>query len=101
MAAMTRPPTEAAYCVGNYLGLGVSVSRDGRHGPRERAAPWGWTIRGAKGPPSTPKSPRYYVGCPTLRSIRKDTYRGPRGEKRPADVLGAAVLVAKIATGAA
>jgi hypothetical protein len=25
--------------------------------------------------------------------------RGPRGEKRPADVMGAAVMVAKIATG--
>jgi hypothetical protein len=25
--------------------------------------------------------------------------RGPRGEKRPADVVGAAVMVAKIATG--
>ena len=25
--------------------------------------------------------------------------RGPRGEKRPADVIGAAVMVAKIATG--
>jgi hypothetical protein len=25
--------------------------------------------------------------------------RGPRGEKRPADVIGAAVIVAKIATG--
>jgi hypothetical protein len=25
--------------------------------------------------------------------------RGPRGEKRPADVIGAAVKVAKIATG--
>lgn len=27
--------------------------------------------------------------------------KGPRGEKRPADVIGAAVLVAKIATGEA
>jgi hypothetical protein len=27
--------------------------------------------------------------------------RGPRGEKRPADVIGAAVMVAKIATGEA
>jgi hypothetical protein len=25
--------------------------------------------------------------------------RGPRGEKRPADVIGAAAMVAKIATG--
>ena len=25
--------------------------------------------------------------------------RGPRGEKRPADVIGCAVMVAKIATG--
>ena len=25
--------------------------------------------------------------------------RGPKGEKRPADVIGAAVMVAKIATG--
>lgn len=25
--------------------------------------------------------------------------RGPRGEKRPADVIGAAIMVAKIATG--
>ena len=25
--------------------------------------------------------------------------KGPRGEKRPADVIGAAVMVAKIATG--
>jgi hypothetical protein len=25
--------------------------------------------------------------------------RGPRGEKRPADVIGAAIVVAKIATG--
>jgi hypothetical protein len=25
--------------------------------------------------------------------------RGPRGERRPADVIGAAVMVAKIATG--
>jgi hypothetical protein len=25
--------------------------------------------------------------------------RGPKGEKRPADVVGAAVMVAKIATG--
>jgi hypothetical protein len=25
--------------------------------------------------------------------------RGPRGEKRPADVIGAAVMVARIATG--
>jgi hypothetical protein len=25
--------------------------------------------------------------------------RGPRGEKRPADVIGAAVMVAKITTG--
>jgi hypothetical protein len=25
--------------------------------------------------------------------------RGPRGEKRPADVIGAAVMIAKIATG--
>jgi len=25
--------------------------------------------------------------------------KGPRGEKRPADVIGAAILVAKIATG--
>jgi hypothetical protein len=25
--------------------------------------------------------------------------RGPKGEKRPADVIGAAVVVAKIATG--
>jgi hypothetical protein len=27
--------------------------------------------------------------------------KGPRGEKRPADVVGAAILVAKIATGEA
>jgi hypothetical protein len=27
--------------------------------------------------------------------------RGPKGEKRPADVIGAAVMVAKIATGEA
>jgi hypothetical protein len=27
--------------------------------------------------------------------------RGPRGEKRPADVIGAAVMVARIATGEA
>jgi hypothetical protein len=26
--------------------------------------------------------------------------KGPRGEKRPADVIGAAIMVAKIATGA-
>ena len=25
--------------------------------------------------------------------------KGPRGEKRPADVIGAAIMVAKIATG--
>ena len=25
--------------------------------------------------------------------------KGPRGEKRPADVIGAAVMVAKVATG--
>jgi hypothetical protein len=25
--------------------------------------------------------------------------RGPRGEKRPADVIGAAIMVARIATG--
>jgi hypothetical protein len=25
--------------------------------------------------------------------------RGPKGEKRPADVIGAAIMVAKIATG--
>jgi hypothetical protein len=25
--------------------------------------------------------------------------RGPRGEKRPADVIGAAVMIGKIATG--
>ena len=25
--------------------------------------------------------------------------RGPKGEKRPADVIGAAVMIAKIATG--
>jgi hypothetical protein len=25
--------------------------------------------------------------------------RGPKGEKRPADVIGAAIIVAKIATG--
>jgi hypothetical protein len=29
----------------------------------------------------------------------KEMPRGPRGEKRPADVIGAAVMVAKIATG--
>jgi hypothetical protein len=26
--------------------------------------------------------------------------RGPKGEKRPADVIGAAVMIGKIATGA-
>jgi hypothetical protein len=35
------------------------------------------------------------------RTIRIENYmpRGPLGEKRPADVIGAAVMVAKIATG--
>jgi hypothetical protein len=30
---------------------------------------------------------------------RNDMPRGPRGEKRPADVIGRAIMVAKIATG--
>jgi hypothetical protein len=28
-----------------------------------------------------------------------DVPRGPKGEKRPADVIGAAIMIAKIATG--
>jgi len=31
--------------------------------------------------------------------LRITVPKGPRGEKRPADVIGAAVMVAKIATG--
>jgi hypothetical protein len=35
----------------------------------------------------------------SLRGPRRDMPRGLKGQKRPADVIGAAVMVAKIATG--
>ena len=35
----------------------------------------------------------------TLRVGQTKMPRGPKGERRPADVIGAAVMVAKIATG--
>jgi hypothetical protein len=33
------------------------------------------------------------------RPYRSQMPKGPKGEKRPADVVGAAVMIAKIATG--
>ena len=40
------------------------------------------------------------TGCASFRSKgRLKLPRGPKGEKRPADAVGAAVMVAKIATG--
>jgi hypothetical protein len=38
---------------------------------------------------------RLYLAKPKRSAVP----RGPRGEKRPADVIGAAVMVGKIATG--
>ena len=35
----------------------------------------------------------------TVKHTGDDMPKGPKGEKRPADVIGAAVMVAKIATG--
>ena len=35
----------------------------------------------------------------SLKGLRRDMPRGPKGQKRPADVIGAAVMLAKIATG--
>src|SRR5260370_25310527 len=48
---------------------------------------------------------RISINCRQKRSIgpqskrRKIMPRGPKGEKRPADVIGAAVMVGRIATG--
>jgi hypothetical protein len=42
------------------------------------------------------------INCRPKRSIgpqRKITPRGPKGDKRPADVIGPAVMIGRIATG--
>ncbi len=39
------------------------------------------------------------MACVLKRARTRPVPKGPKGEKRPADVIGAAVKVAKIATG--
>src|SRR5439155_17587628 len=75
--------------------------------PRREGHQWEMQVSGVRRspkPPERPKSWKLKALKPQLLTLRPASRfpimpRGPKGEKRPADVIGNAVKVMKIATG--